>query len=253
MYSIPLLQGAWSMSQQMATLKTTSISATVPHHDLRGLPERWSLHNTGRPEREIRSTSVLPSFCFTRSYVQDKQEAMSSDASTSDIKDSSQQPLKAPESAVHYEGPLSKTHKLLKIVSLSNTAIACAAAPAIIMYADHISYVSRVGLSSSLVLFGILTTGALHWITNPYVHVMDYEPATQQVDVVTTSLLGTRRKHSFNLSDVLPLPWNRPVATFMAKNRFYYIDVYSFPDDWLLKRLTPDDTPEGHKDDEDDD
>lgn len=34
------------------------------------------------------------------------------------------------------------------------------------------------------------------------------------------------RWSSFHLSDVQPLPWNRPVATFMAKNRFYYIDVF---------------------------
>ena len=45
------------------------------------------------------------------------------------------------------------------MISLSNTAIAIAAAPAIMNFAEHISYVSRVGLSSSLVFFGILTTG----------------------------------------------------------------------------------------------
>ena len=83
------------------------------------------------------------------------------------------------------------------------------------------------------------------------------------------------------LADVRPLPWSRPVATFMANGQFYYIDVYrwvsrvfflhllrgfqaihqhlcvfhdhSFPDEALLKRLTPDDVPEGHKEDEDDD
>jgi hypothetical protein len=30
----------------------------------------------------------------------------------------------------------------------------------------------------------------------------------------------------FKLQDVSPLPWNRPVATFMANGRYYYIDVY---------------------------
>jgi hypothetical protein len=39
----------------------------------------------------------------------------------------------------------------------------------------------------------------------------------------------------------------------MAQNRFYYIDVYSFPDEDLLRRLTPEDVPEGNKEDEDDD
>ncbi len=101
----------------------------------------------------------------------------------------------APAADVHYQGPLSKTHKLLKVnracvrpsvvdvtfvayyplaaslihspqmVSLSNTAIAFAAAPAIIHFADNISYLSRVGLSSTLVIFGVLTTGKDGWCT----------------------------------------------------------------------------------------
>ena len=65
--------------------------------------------------------------------------------------------------------------------------------------------------------------------------------------------LASFRWHSFHLDDVRPLPWSRPVATFMAQNRFYYIDVYSFPDEDLLRRLTPEDVPEGNKEDEDDD
>ena len=38
----------------------------------------------------------------------------------------------------------------------------------------------------------------------------------------------------------------------MAKGQYYYIDVYSFPDQDLLKRLTPGDVPQGCKEDEDD-
>jgi hypothetical protein len=44
-------------------------------------------------------------------------------------------------------------------ISLANTALAMVAAPAIWYYTD-ISYVSRVGLGTSLVMFGLLTTGA---------------------------------------------------------------------------------------------
>jgi hypothetical protein len=46
----------------------------------------------------------------------------------------------------------------LQRISLANTALALAAAPAIIWFTD-ISYVSRVGLATSLALFGLLTTG----------------------------------------------------------------------------------------------
>lgn len=45
-----------------------------------------------------------------------------------------------------------------QLVSIGNTLIAFAAAPAIIYYTE-ISYISRMGLASSMVLFGILTTG----------------------------------------------------------------------------------------------
>ncbi len=35
--------------------------------------------------------------------------------------------------------------------------------------------------------------GALHWITQPYVHDLKYDAATQQIYVQTTSLFGTRK------------------------------------------------------------
>ena len=153
----------------------------------------------------------------------------------------------------HYLGPLASSHKILKRVSLGNTLIACAAAPYIMASAESISYVSRVGLSSSLVFFGLLTTAALHWITVPYVHELKFTAESKMIDVRTTTLFGLSRWRSFHLDEVKPLPWNRPVATFMARDRFYYIDIYSFPDEDLLKKLSPDDVPAGYKDDPDED
>ena len=119
--------------------------------------------------------------------------------------------------------------------------------------AESISDVSRIGLSSSLVFFGLMTTAALHWITVPYIHELKFTASNQMVDVRTTTLFGTSQWRSFHLDEVKPLPWNRPVATFMARDRFYYIDIYSFPDEDLLKKLSPDDVPAGYKDDPDDD
>ncbi|KAG2433717.1 hypothetical protein HXX76_008084 [Chlamydomonas incerta] len=168
-----------------------------------------------------------------------------------------QQPprLERPPNDVVYLGPLSQQHKLLKRISIANTLVAAAAAPAIVAWADNISLVSRYGLAGSMVLFGLITTGALHWVAQPYVHELRYTAATGQLEVRTTTLLGSSRWTHFNVDDVQPLPWNRPVATFMAKGRFYYIDVYSFPDEALLRRLTPDeaDVPQGYKDKDDDD
>ncbi|KAL6761808.1 hypothetical protein V8C86DRAFT_1825515 [Haematococcus lacustris] len=155
---------------------------------------------------------------------------------------------------VVYEGPLSYTHKMLKVsrVSIGNTLVALAAAPLIMMYAE-VSYVSRVGLAASLVFFGFLTTGALHWITHPYIHELKYTAATGTIDTRMTNVFGFTRRTQFQLCDVQPLPWDRPVATFMAKGQYYYIDVYSFPDPDLLKHLTPSEVPAGYKDDKDDD
>lgn len=44
-------------------------------------------------------------------------------------------------------------------ISIANTLVASAAAPAIVTWADNISLVSRYGLATSLVLFGLITTG----------------------------------------------------------------------------------------------
>lgn len=170
------------------------------------------------------------------------------------VEEQGSQQLSEPTQDVHYIGPLSQQHKLLKRISIANTAIALTAAPLIVQYAENISLVSRYGLAASLVFFGLLTTGALHWVAHPYVHELKYTAATHTIDVRTSTLLGAPRWHSFQLEDVRTLPWDRPVATFMANGNFYYIDVYSFPDEALLRRLTPDaaDVPKGFKDDEDD-
>lgn len=150
----------------------------------------------------------------------------------------------------HYVGPLSKTHRLLKRVSLGNTAVSLGAAPLIIEYANA-SLPSRIGLAISFAFFGLLTTGALHWMTTPYVHELFYTASNQNLRVKTVNLVGLPKWTEFNINDVQPLPWSRPVATFMAKGKFYYIDVYSFADAELLKKLTPDDIPAGYKDDDD--
>lgn len=175
-------------------------------------------------------------------------------AAASAARASSVPPGRPPNDVVYF-GPLSQQHKLLKRISITNTVVALGAAPAIVTWADGVSMVSRVGLAASLVFFGILTTGALHWVAHPYVHELRYEAASGMVRVRTTTLLGNSRWHQFSVEDVQPLPWNRPVATFMARGQFYYIDVYSFPDEALLRRLTPDeqDVPQGYKDKDDDD
>jgi len=185
-----------------------------------------------------------------RSFASQPEQPQGTGSSHQGAEASQEQPL--PTQDVEYLGPLSKTHTLLKRISIANTSLALAAAPAIVMYADA-SFATRIGLAISLAMFGVMTTGALHWITNPYVHELKYNARNQELDVKTTSLLGTPRWSHFSISDVHPLPWNRPVATFVAKNKYYYIDVYSFPEENLLKRLTPQDVPEGYKEDKDDD
>jgi len=43
-------------------------------------------------------------------------------------------------------------------ISLANTALALAAAPSIVVYADA-SFATRIGLATSLAFFGLMTTG----------------------------------------------------------------------------------------------
>lgn len=69
----------------------------------------------------------------------------------------------------------------------------------------------------------------LWWIVNicmPGNRSIFTSPPSQDKILILLCCRVDCRWSSFNLSDVQPLPWNRPVATFMAKNRFYYIDVF---------------------------
>lgn len=152
-----------------------------------------SLSNSSRDDSNSRTAAPSPSYQDIKDAYKMRKEQQQRDAaaasssgdpasaSPSSSASSSPPPAPPPElptTDVTYIAPLAKTHRSLKGVSLANTAIALIAAPFILLYAD-VSYVSRVGLSASMAIFGILTTGALHWLTKPYVHELVYHAGQQ--------------------------------------------------------------------------
>ncbi|MEW5318709.1 MAG: hypothetical protein WDW38_009907 [Sanguina aurantia] len=247
--------------QSSASSQTSTWAQRTQH--LAVLHPRGSSSVLGSLQPPRGAVPPLPSFaarCYATGSDSSQEQSPSSSGSSepgssASSKDSETAGTSGPaplSSDVDYVGPLADQHKLLKRISLSNTGIALVSAPLIIMYAEA-SETMRMGLAGSLVFFGLLTTGALHWVAHPYVHELHFQASTQTFRVRTSSLLSTPVWSTFQLSDVTPLPWERPVATFMAKGQFYYIDTYDFPDKDLLAKLCPGDIPPGHKDDEDDD
>lgn len=160
-----------------------------------------------------------------------------------------------PDYDVSYTGSFCTPHKRLKQASLLNTFAACVASPLVLLYAE-MGFLGRVGLAVTLTGFGILTTGALHWFTKPYVHELNYDGKTKEIEIKSIDLLSRLRSHKFHISDVtFPTSLN-PVVTFMAKGKPYFIEKNIFPDAELLDYLTPEDpalanTPKGKDEDDD--
>lgn len=64
--------------------------------------------------------------------------------------------------------------------------------------------------------FSALTTGLLHWLTGPYVHALEYTPATQRLRIRTLSMLCQAVHTDVHLQAVcmaiLPMPRSQALS-----------------------------------------
>ena len=69
--------------------------------------------------------------------------------------------------------------------------------------------------------FSGFTTGLLHWLTGPYVHTLEYTPATQQLRIRTLSVLCQAVHTHAHLAEarltvLLQSPWAVPGAASLT-------------------------------------
>ncbi|KAI8472571.1 MAG: hypothetical protein J3K34DRAFT_375973 [Monoraphidium minutum] len=180
-------------------------------------------------------------------HQQLRRSSSQSEASTSaqQQQEEEQQPAGGGDGFVTcYTGFFAANHRRLKLASLVNTAASLAACPAVVLLSDA-SPTARVLVAVSVAGFGVGTTLGLHWFTSPYVHELQLRRGGggggggEALRAKTLTMLGRPRWAEFGLDEVQHPDSLRPLATFKARGRFYYIDRGSVADADLLQRLTP--------------
>ncbi|KAF5830768.1 hypothetical protein DUNSADRAFT_14070 [Dunaliella salina] len=159
---------AASIPSWLSSFPAAGGSLTLSHvaeafHSHESNAHRLHLDSTGKPVSSWRACHAEHSCnyrrqrpCFQSRMFASQPEQPQGPGSHHGAETSQEPPL--PTQDVEYHGPLSKTHSLLKRISIANTSLALAAAPAIVLYADA-SLTTRIGLAISLAMFGVMTTG----------------------------------------------------------------------------------------------
>lgn len=144
---------------------------------------------------------------------------------------------------VVYHGPVSTTIRKVKLLSLSSCFFSVMLGPVItFMTLPNMSMILKGVMASSVLLISASTTAALHWVVSPYIHKMKWQPGSDTFEVEMMSWLATYVPRTIKFSDIRLPETNRPVVTFKANGKFYYVDEEHCRDKALLARLTPTET-----------
>lgn len=159
-----------------------------------------------------------------------------------------------PESARVYEGGLSVTVRRVKLLSLSSLAATVVGAPLLVHLSspEAVTVGAKVMITGTLVFFGVFTTALLQWFASPYIIRLELDG--QQVSATTFNVLARPHTKVFTIADMQEAKTMRPLATFQAHGKVYYIDGTA--DERLLAKLglkkTPIKEPTEKDEDEDD-
>ena len=78
-----------------------------------------------------------------------------------------------------------------------------------------------------------------HWFTSPYVQMLRYHPAQQEVEVTNLNLFAKPQTVRFRLGEAREADTIHPLASFEVHGRRYFVDADTFPDKALLAKIMP--------------
>lgn len=123
-----------------------------------------------------------------------------------------------------YEGPLSRSVKLVKMLSLTTAAATFVGTPLLIFFGKHAASLPvKVTLVALLCSIGGGSTLLLHFLSFPYIHKMDFNPEEKVFAVETLSLFALRKRTEFSVDDITVYVEDRAFSTFEAHGVKYFI------------------------------
>lgn len=139
-----------------------------------------------------------------------------------------------------YEGPLSGAIKALKMFSITSCAMSMVASPLLVLMSDpSISFTARAGLGFTVLTFGVSTTGAMSFLTSPYVvGVWQHDEDLNNITIESYSLLGTRKCTPVSM-DQVDTNVTRPFISFTdaASGNSFFIHRQQAEDHPTLEKL----------------
>ena len=123
-----------------------------------------------------------------------------------------------------YEGPIAKSVKFVKMLSLTTAATMFVVAPLTIFFGKQAASLPvKVCLVIFLCSFGSGSTALLHWVSKPYVRKIEFNPQEKRFAVETLSLFAARKRAEFSVDDITVYRDNRAFSTFEARGVKYFI------------------------------
>ncbi|XP_068681109.1 uncharacterized protein [Montipora foliosa] len=123
-----------------------------------------------------------------------------------------------------YEGPISKSVKYVKLLSLTTAATMLIVAPLTIFFGKQAASLPlKVCLVTFLCSMGCGSTGLLHWVSKPYVRRMEFDPKGKRFSVETLSLFASTKRAEFSIDDITVYHDDRAFSTFEAHGVKYFI------------------------------
>jgi len=83
------------------------------------------------------------------------------------------------------------------------------------------------------------TTGALHWLSSPYVHRIRWRSGSPFMEVHTLSWIATPKRELLSLADVRFAHSNRPLVSFFVRGKPYYVEASLVASPELRRKLQP--------------
>lgn len=123
-----------------------------------------------------------------------------------------------------YEGPISRSVKFVKMLSLTTAAATLVCSPLLIFAGNQAASAPMKTIAVMLLCtIGTGSTALLHFVTKPYVHKMDFNPVDKMFAVETLSLFALRKRAEFSADDITVYPNERAFSTFEANGVKYFI------------------------------
>lgn len=99
---------------------------------------------------------------------------------------------------------------------------------------EAVTPLAKASVTAGLVCFGTFTTALLSWFVSPYVIRLTVDG--DKVCATTLNVLAQQRSSQFLISDMQEPQTMRPLATFQANGKIFFIDANTADPD-VLKRL----------------